>query len=93
MRRTIPLLVAVALALTGCTAESPEDAYVAAVTSAAPQILDRGTEQELVELGGNVCDYMDDGLTAAEATSRLVELGIPAKESKAVVTEAVATLC
>lgn len=93
MRRTIPLLLVAALALTGCAGQSAEDAYLAAVTAEAPQILDRGTEQELVELGGNVCDYMDDGLTAAEATSRLVELGIPAKESKAVVTEAVATLC
>lgn len=92
MKRTI-LLVAVALALTGCAAESPENAYVAAVTSSAPQILERGTAQELVELGRNVCDYMDDGLTAAEVKNKLVDLGISQKESTVVVTEAVTTLC
>lgn len=90
MKRTLVLLAAVLL-LTGCA--SPQDAFVTAVTEQTPQILNRGTAAELKELGANVCDYIDQGLTPEEATDRITELGISPEESEAVVTAAVDNLC
>lgn len=92
MRRWVPLLAGVLL-LVGCAPQNPGDAYVSAVVEEVPQILDRGTEAELAELGVNVCEYIDSGMTAAEVTADFSGGGWSDEEASAVVTNAVEHIC
>lgn len=89
----VAALAAIALLLTGCGGTSPEDAYVSAVSDRAPSVFDRGSEQELVDLGKTTCGALDSGSTEQEMTDRYIDLGFTQEDASAVVEEAAAHLC
>jgi hypothetical protein len=88
-KRTTFALLGV-LALTGCAGTTD---YVEAVRASAPQVLDRGTESELRELGENVCGLLEDGDTPDDVKEWFQGLGFSVEESNVVVDEAGKLLC
>lgn len=86
-------VAAIGLALTGCASTDPEDAYVQAVTARTPEVLDRGTPADLVEMGYNVCESIADGGTAKEFAEWLTTVQISEREASSITELAETHLC
>lgn len=78
------------LCLTACS--SPEADYVSAVREDAPEVLDRGTEADLIEFGQNMCEALSSGDTPRELIAYYAGM-FTEKEATALVENAEAVLC
>ncbi|WP_188711335.1 DUF732 domain-containing protein [Microbacterium faecale] len=90
--RAIFALALGTVALAGCS-PSPEDAFIQSIKDDTPQVFDRGSETEAIELGRALCTNMDDGSSAHDAAGMLEGLGWSIAEAGTVVIAAVDNFC
>lgn len=87
------VIAAAASLLAGCGGESSDDAYVRAVSEKAPSVLDRGTREELIELGHVICEGLGAGRSAFDIADDYTGIGWSMAEAGTVVVQAAKTIC
>lgn len=94
MRRAMILLLPLLL-LTGCSAPTPDTAFVSTVKESVPVLAD-SNDQELVALGEQVCALFDDyGFDAGfvEIVSEWKDAGISTGEAGTIIGAATGAYC
>lgn len=92
MKKTAAAMTVLGVLLCLAACSSTDSEYVAVVREEAPEVLDRGSEAELIEFGHNMCDALAEGETQRELIAYYADM-FTEKEATVLVENASSVLC